>query len=246
MNRPHGRVRRAHHRGDGARLCARGVDQARRGERLDHLRVEDRIRGLVGPTDTQGTSNLVALLEQMRPADMANALQDLADARRNEVAAALSDRTLADVLEELPEHDQVEILIQLDRERAADVLERMDPDDAADLLAEGPRSSRELAAECKCHEDSLYRTLRALANAGAHEVAQLLQPRIGDPVADVLAVTPARDHPGDRQPVEVLRNVRHRHAGPLGQLAHAQLAVVVARAAGAGRRGTSPSATTRC
>jgi flagellar motility protein MotE (MotC chaperone) len=97
-----------------------------------------RVRGLVGPTDTQGTANLLALLEQMRPADMANALQDLPDARRNEVAAALSDRQLADVLEELPEHDQVEIIAGLERERAADVLERMDPDDAADLLAELP------------------------------------------------------------------------------------------------------------
>jgi Mg/Co/Ni transporter MgtE len=102
----------------------------------------DRVRGLVGPTDTQGTSNLLALLEQMRPADMANALQDLPDARRNEVAAALSDRKLADVLEELPEHDQVEILVRLDRERAADVLERMDPDDAADLLAELPKTEQ--------------------------------------------------------------------------------------------------------
>jgi Mg/Co/Ni transporter MgtE len=99
----------------------------------------ERIRNLFGPTDTQGISNLLALLEQMRPADMANALQDLPDARRNEVAAAMSDRTLADVLEELPEHDQVEILVHLDRERAADVLERMDPDDAADLLAELPK-----------------------------------------------------------------------------------------------------------
>src|SRR4051794_26089562 len=99
----------------------------------------ERIRNLFGPTDAQGTSNLLALLEQMRPADMANALQDLSDERRNEVAAALSDRTLADVLEELPEHDQVEILVHLDRERAADVLERMDPDDAADLLAELPK-----------------------------------------------------------------------------------------------------------
>ncbi|WP_127499336.1 magnesium transporter MgtE N-terminal domain-containing protein [Actinoplanes solisilvae] len=102
----------------------------------------DRVRGLIGPTDTQGTSNLLALLEQMKPADMANALQDLPDARRNEVAAALSDRTLADVLEELPEHDQVEILVHLGRERAADVLERMDPDDAADLLAELPQAEQ--------------------------------------------------------------------------------------------------------
>jgi CBS domain-containing protein len=104
----------------------------------------DRIRGLVGPTDTQGTSNLLALLDQMRPADMANALQDLPDARRNEVAAALDDRRLADVLEELPEHDQVEILVRLDRERAADVLERMDPDDAADLLAELPKAEQQV------------------------------------------------------------------------------------------------------
>lgn len=102
----------------------------------------NRVRGMLTPTDTQGTSNLLALLEQMRPADMANALQDLPDSRRNEVAAALSDRTLADVLEELPEHDQVEILARLDRERAADVLERMDPDDAADLLAELPKTEQ--------------------------------------------------------------------------------------------------------
>ena len=118
---------------------------ARLGRRGHVYQVElERIKGLVGPTDTQGTSNLVALLEQMRPADMANALQDLPDARRNEVAAALSDRTLADVLEELPEHVQVEILIRLDRERAADVLERMEADDAADLLAELPPAERTL------------------------------------------------------------------------------------------------------
>jgi flagellar motility protein MotE (MotC chaperone) len=102
----------------------------------------DRIRGLVGPADAQGTANLIALLDQMRPADVANALQDLPDARRNEVAAAMNDRRLADVLEELPEHDQVEILVALERERAADVLERMDPDDAADLLAELPKTEQ--------------------------------------------------------------------------------------------------------
>ena len=102
----------------------------------------DRVRGLVGPADAQGTANLIALLDQMRPPDVANALQDMPDPRRNEVAAAMSDRRLAAVLEELPEHDQVEILVALDRERAADVLERMDPDDAADLLAELPQAEQ--------------------------------------------------------------------------------------------------------
>jgi Mg/Co/Ni transporter MgtE len=99
----------------------------------------DRIRGLVGPADAQGTANLIALLDQMRPADVANALQDLPDPRRNEVAAAMTDRRLADVLEELPEHDQVEILVALERERAADVLERMDPDE---LLAQLPKTEQ--------------------------------------------------------------------------------------------------------
>ncbi len=115
---------------------------ARRGHLLQ---VEfERVRGLFGVPDTQGTANLLAVLDRMRPADMAYALQDLPDARRNEIAAALDDERLADVLEELPEHDQVEILAGLDRERAADILEEMDPDDAADLLAELPRTEQEM------------------------------------------------------------------------------------------------------
>jgi CBS domain-containing protein len=102
------------------------------------------VTGLLGLPDLQGTASLLAVLDQMRPADLANVLQDLSDTRRNEVAAALDDERLADVLEELPERDQVEILAALDRERAADVLEEMDPDDAADLLAELPKPEQEV------------------------------------------------------------------------------------------------------
>jgi len=101
------------------------------------------VGGLVGAPEAQGTASLLAMLEDMRPADLANVLQDLPDARRNEVAAALDDERLADVLGELPEHDQVEILAALDRDRAADVLEEMDPDDAADLLNELPKLDRD-------------------------------------------------------------------------------------------------------
>lgn len=104
----------------------------------------DEIRGLIGGPDAQGAANLLAVLEEMRPPDLANALQDLAPPRRIEVAAALDDERLADVLGELPEHDQVEILAALDRERAADVLEEMDPDDAADLLNELPQPEQDV------------------------------------------------------------------------------------------------------
>jgi CBS domain-containing protein len=100
------------------------------------------ITGLFVPGASQGAAHLLAVLETMRPADLANMLQDLPEKRRVEVAAALDDDRLADVLEELPEDDQVEILESLAVERAADVLEAMDPDDAADLLAELPERDK--------------------------------------------------------------------------------------------------------
>jgi CBS domain-containing protein len=103
----------------------------------------DEVTGLVGRPQAQGTAALLALLDRMRPADLANALQDMAPTRRNEVAAALDDERLADVLQELPEDDQVEILAVLENERAAHVLEEMEPDDAADLLAELTLAERE-------------------------------------------------------------------------------------------------------
>ncbi|QAY70201.1 magnesium transporter MgtE N-terminal domain-containing protein [Xylanimonas protaetiae] len=86
----------------------------------------------------QGAAALIEAYEDLRPADLADALHELGDARRLEVAAALDDERLADVLEELPEDDQVAILSGLDTGRAADILEAMEPDDAADLLQELP------------------------------------------------------------------------------------------------------------
>jgi Mg/Co/Ni transporter MgtE len=121
-------------------------EQTGRLGRRGHLHQLDwsEVRGLLGEPDAQGTAGLLAVLDNLRPADLANVLQDLSEVRRNEVAAALDDDRLADVLEELPEHDQVEILAALEPERAADVLEEMDPDDAADLLAELPKPEQDV------------------------------------------------------------------------------------------------------
>ncbi|MDJ0355620.1 magnesium transporter MgtE N-terminal domain-containing protein [Paenarthrobacter sp. PH39-S1] len=98
-------------------------------------------------TEPQGASQFVATHEDLKPADFADALQEMSDKRRMEVASELQDERLADVLQELPEEDQVQLLSALDKERAADVLEEMDPDDAADLLADlSPAKAEELLA----------------------------------------------------------------------------------------------------
>ena len=85
------------------------------------------------PRDSQ-----IADMFDMKAADVARELHDMAPDRRAEVAHALDDRQLADAIGELPEDEQVDLISLLDPERAADVLEEMDPDDAADLIAELP------------------------------------------------------------------------------------------------------------
>ncbi|SDE40372.1 Mg/Co/Ni transporter MgtE (contains CBS domain) [Rhodococcus tukisamuensis] len=91
----------------------------------------------------QGVAQLLAQFEGMRPADVANAMRDLPDKRRYELAIALDDERLADVVQELPTDSQTDLLMHLEVERAADVLEAMDPDDAADLLGELPDAEAE-------------------------------------------------------------------------------------------------------
>ena len=112
------------------------------------------VQGLVLPPQEQGADSLLAALEQLRPADLARALQEMPEQRRRDVVRHLDDERLADVLEELPEDDQVEIMQFLDSERAADVLEEMDPDDAADLISELPPDQAEDLLERMEPEDA--------------------------------------------------------------------------------------------
>jgi Mg/Co/Ni transporter MgtE len=96
----------------------------------------EEVQGFAGAESEQGTSNLLSTLSNLRAADLAAVIQDLAPKRRVEVARALDDERLADVLEEMDEAERVALLSELEGERAADVLGEMDPDDAADLLRE--------------------------------------------------------------------------------------------------------------
>ena len=105
----------------------------------------EEVTGFAQHESNKGVSNLLSTLSNLRAADLAAVIQDLAPKRRVEVARALDDERLADVLEEMDESERVALLAELEGERAADVLEEMDPDDAADLLREiGEERAQEL------------------------------------------------------------------------------------------------------
>jgi len=105
----------------------------------------EEVTGFAHNESNQGVTNLLSTIGNLRAADLATVLQDLAPKRRVEVARALDDERLADVLEEMDESERVALLAELEGERAADILEEMDPDDAADLLREiGEERAQEL------------------------------------------------------------------------------------------------------
>ena len=120
------------------KLFVRRKTTANRGlwSRGESLVIEiDDVTGLAPATPQQGAASFLATMEDLKPADLADVLHDLSDARQIEVALELPDERLADVLEELGEEDRVSIVSGLGAERAADVLDVMQPDDAADLIS---------------------------------------------------------------------------------------------------------------
>ena len=99
----------------------------------------DEVAGLAASADQQGATALLATLEDLKAADLADVMRDLPQDSQMRVAAELTDERLADVLEELGNEDAVALLSRLEAGRAADVLDAMQPDDAADLVADLPQ-----------------------------------------------------------------------------------------------------------
>jgi flagellar motility protein MotE (MotC chaperone) len=131
------------------------------GRRGETIAVEwNAVTGLFSESEQQPVDHLLASIETMRPADLANLLQELPQKRRLELIQGLDVEKLADVFEELPEDDRVKIMSDLGLELASAVLEEMDPDDAADLLSELPPEQAE--AYLKAMEPDEAKDLRRL------------------------------------------------------------------------------------
>ena len=82
-------------------------------------------------------------LERLRPADLADLLEDLGRRERQALLDLLEPEIAADVLEEMEPDDLEEVLRHATVERAADMLSRMEPDEAVDALRDLPGAERE-------------------------------------------------------------------------------------------------------
>jgi len=82
-------------------------------------------------------------IAELRPADIADILEQLDVEDAGAMLERLDMETAADTLNEVEYPLQSELLSELDPERASDLLERMAPDDAADILADIPHDEAE-------------------------------------------------------------------------------------------------------
>jgi len=82
-------------------------------------------------------------VHRLRPAEMADLLEDLGRAERRELLAALDTETAADALEEMNAPDVLAVLRDAPVERAAELLASMESDEAADALRDLPEDERE-------------------------------------------------------------------------------------------------------
>jgi Mg/Co/Ni transporter MgtE len=156
----------------------------------------EEVIGFALPEHNQGVTNLLSTISNLRAADLAAVIQDLAPKRRLEVARALDDERLADVLQEMDEAERVALLAELEGERAADVLGEMDPDDAADLLREvGEEKAQALIdlMEPEDAEDVLRLMTYEDYSAGGMMTTEPIVMSADYSVADALASVRARE-----------------------------------------------------
>ncbi|MDR2453916.1 MAG: CBS domain-containing protein [Bifidobacteriaceae bacterium] len=207
------------------RLQGAGRGLGRRRGKTELVDVRE-VPNLAGQAGVQGVGQLMASWGDIKPADMADLLHDMPQARRLEVAAALDNDRLADVIQELGDEDRLEIIGHLGRARAADVLEAMEPDDATDLISELP--ANEAAVLLALMQPEEAQDVRRLLAYGEHSAGGLMttEPVIlppESPIAQALAAIRRQDlSPALASMVFVTRPPNETPTGRLVGVVHGQ------------------------
>jgi magnesium transporter len=136
------------------------------------------LAGATGTTEaTAGTVGVIPQVQlnvshnklaDLRPADIADILEQLDVEDAGAVLDRLDTETAADTLNEVQYPLQSELLSELDPERASDLLEMLPPDDAADILAEMlPKDAERLLSLMPAEEARSIRELLRYAGETA-------------------------------------------------------------------------------
>jgi Mg/Co/Ni transporter MgtE len=147
-------------------------------------------------------------LSRLRPAELADLLEDLGRAQRQELLDAVEPDAAADAIEEMRPDKVHQLLMDTDPAEAAGYLARMEPDEAADALRDIDDQTR-------------TRILAAMPSDASTAVAAVLEH--GEDTAGGImtsVVVTARDN-------ERVRDVRDRLRGQAGHLVDLDALVIV-------------------
>jgi len=126
-------------------------------------------------------------LTKLRPAELADLLEDLGRHERQVLLEILDPEVAADAMEEMDADDLEDLLLHAPVDQAADLLARMEPDEAVDALRELPEEDREAMLEAMDLETA--RDLQELLTydddeAGGFMTSELVILKQSDTVAD--------------------------------------------------------------
>jgi CBS domain-containing protein len=132
-----------------------------------------------------------AALSQLRPADLADLIEDLAGRERNALIEMLDPELAADALEEMEDDELQGLLRGLSAQRSAELISRMEPDEGAEVLRDLDDDHREsIFMEM---DISVAKQLRKLVEfdetlAGGIMTSHMLITHEADTVASALAL----------------------------------------------------------
>lgn len=155
----------------------------------DHVIDWASVASLTDSTGVVRTSGTRSALSQLRPADLADLIEDLAGREQGALIEMLDPDLAADVLEEMEDDELEGVLRGMSAERSAELLSLMEPDESAEVLRDLDDEHRESILEAM--EQGTAKQLRQLVSfdeelAGGIMTTHLLIVQSTETVADAL------------------------------------------------------------